>query len=70
MVILLFTPRLNIFYVFLEKINTFAEEGKFDVTNTPGEQIAADYEQIRTDAWKKIEDMNIIKRIILVSVGT
>jgi len=62
-----FYMQLNIFYVFLEKINTFAEDGKFDIANTPGEQIAADYEQNRTDAWKKIEDLNIIKRIISVA---
>jgi len=62
-----FYMQLNIFYVLLEKMNSFAEEAKFDVANTPGEQISDDYVQKRTDAWQKIEDMNIIKRIISVS---
>ena len=60
--------RLNIFYLILERMNGFAEEHKFDITNSPGSQIASDYEQQRTDAWSQIEELNIAKRI--VSVGT
>ena len=60
--------RLNIYYLILEKMNAFAEESKYDITNTPGAQIAGDYEAIRTDAWHHIEGLNITKR--LISVGT
>ncbi|KAJ6519270.1 hypothetical protein C8R45DRAFT_950800 [Mycena sanguinolenta] len=59
--------QLNIFYLILEKMNGFAEEAKYDITNTSGSQIASDYEGQRTDAWSKIEDLNITKRIISVS---
>lgn len=55
--------RLNIYYLFLEKMNTFAE-GRYDVTTCPGSQIQSDYENNRTDAWSQIEDLNITKRII------
>jgi amphiphysin len=61
-----FYMQLNIFYVFLEHVTTFAE-GKYDVTNTPGSQIIADYEEKRTDAWNTIEGMSITKRIISTS---
>jgi hypothetical protein len=44
-------------------MNSFAE-GRYDVTNAPGAQIEADYEEKRTDAWSQIEDLNITKRII------
>jgi len=56
--------RLNIFYLILEKMNGFAEDAKYDMTNTPGPQIASDYEEVRTDAWSQIENLNITKRII------
>ncbi|KAJ7139521.1 hypothetical protein C8R44DRAFT_764687 [Mycena epipterygia] len=59
--------QLNIFYLILEKMNGFAEETKYDISNVPGSQIASDYEQKRTDAWSTIEDLNISKRIISVS---
>ncbi|KAK7064740.1 Bar adaptor protein [Favolaschia claudopus] len=59
--------QLNIFYLLLEKMNSFAEENKYDVTNVPGSQIASDYEGKRTDAWSTIEDLNITKRIISTS---
>ncbi|KAJ7239026.1 BAR-domain-containing protein [Mycena haematopus] len=59
--------QLNIFYLILEKMNSFAEENKYDITNTPGSQIANDYEARRTDAWSTIEELNITKRIISVS---
>jgi amphiphysin len=44
-------------------MNSFAE-GRYDVTNVPGSQIEADYDEKRTDAWSQIEDLNITKRII------
>jgi amphiphysin len=56
--------RLNIFYMILEKMNSFAEEAKYDISNVPGNQIASDYEEKRTDAWSTIEGLNITKRII------
>lgn len=55
--------RLNIFYMLLDKMQSFSD-GKFDVSSTPGAQIASDYETKRTDAWEKIENMTITKRII------
>ncbi|KAG1889320.1 hypothetical protein F4604DRAFT_835548 [Suillus subluteus] len=58
--------QLNVYYLFLEKMNSFAE-GRYDVTNAPGAQIQADYEEKRTDAWSQIEDLNITKRIISTS---
>ncbi|KAH7906321.1 hypothetical protein BJ138DRAFT_1071871 [Hygrophoropsis aurantiaca] len=58
-----FYMQLNIYYLFLEKLNSFAE-GRYDTTNVPGSQIQADYEDKRTDAWSQIEDMNITKRMI------
>ncbi|KAJ7071357.1 hypothetical protein C8F01DRAFT_429865 [Mycena amicta] len=59
--------QLNIFYLIHEKMNTFAEENKWDISNVQGSQIAADYEEKRTDAWSVIEDLNITKRIISIS---
>ncbi|KAF7310468.1 Bar adaptor protein [Mycena chlorophos] len=59
--------QLNIFYVIHEKMNSFADETKYDVSAVPGSQIEADYEEKRTDAWSQIEDMNITKRIISTS---
>jgi amphiphysin len=50
----------------LEKLNSFAEESKYDITNATGAQIQADYEEKRTDAWSLIEELQIIKRIISV----
>lgn len=55
--------RLNIYYLFLEKMNSFAE-GKYNVTNCSGSQIQSDYENRRTDAWSQIEGLGITKRII------
>ena len=54
----------------LEKLNSFAEENKYDVTNVPGSQIQSDYENKRTDAWSQIEDLQIVKRIISVCPST
>ncbi|KIO07456.1 hypothetical protein M404DRAFT_137041 [Pisolithus tinctorius Marx 270] len=58
--------QLNIYYLFLEKLNTFAE-GRYDVSTVPGSQIQSEYENKRTDAWSQIEDLNITKRIISTS---
>jgi hypothetical protein len=58
--------RLNIFYLILEKTNSFADEAKYDISNVPGAQIAQDYEEKRTDAWSSIENLGIVKRIISV----
>ncbi|KIL70605.1 hypothetical protein M378DRAFT_155540 [Amanita muscaria Koide BX008] len=60
----LYYMELNIYYLILEKMNSFAEETKYDLSNTPGSQIASDYESQRTDAWSRIESLNIIKRLI------
>ncbi|KAL5535090.1 HOB1 [Sanghuangporus sanghuang] len=57
--------QLNIYYMLMEKMQTFAE-GKYDVSVTVP-QIADDYENKRTDAWQRIEDMNITKRIVSTS---
>ncbi|KDQ54941.1 hypothetical protein JAAARDRAFT_38056 [Jaapia argillacea MUCL 33604] len=57
--------QLNIFYLILEKLNSFAE-GKYDVSVT-GAQIAEEYEAKRTDAWQQVEDLNIVKRIVSTS---
>ncbi|KII86333.1 hypothetical protein PLICRDRAFT_43928 [Plicaturopsis crispa FD-325 SS-3] len=61
-----FYMQLNIYYLLLDKLNTYAE-GKYDVTSVPGAQIQADYEEKRTDAWQTIEEMAITKRIISTS---
>jgi len=61
-----FVSRLNIFYIILEKMNSFADEFKYDISNVPGAQIAQEYEEKRTDAWSVIENLGIVKRIISV----
>lgn len=55
--------RLNIYYLFLEKMNSFAE-GRYNVSNGPASQIQSDYENKRTDAWGQIEDLGILKRFV------
>ena len=55
--------RLNIFYLLLEKLNGFAENAKFDV-NVTHAQILPDYEAKGTDAFARIEELNITKRMI------
>ncbi|KAF9001389.1 BAR-domain-containing protein [Hymenopellis radicata] len=62
-----FYMQLNIFYIILEKMNGFAEEAKYDIASIPGSQIGEEYENARTDAWSRIEELNITKRIISVS---
>ncbi|KAF8167874.1 hypothetical protein B0H34DRAFT_779449 [Crassisporium funariophilum] len=59
-----FYMQLNIFYLIMEKMNSFADESKFDIANVPGGQIAQEYEEKRTDAWSVIENLGIIKRIV------
>lgn len=46
----------------MEKLNSFAD-GKYDV-QVPTAQITQDYEDKRTDAWERIENMGITKRIV------
>lgn len=58
--------RLNIYYLILEKMKNFADDAKYDITNVHGSQIQSDYEARRADAWERIENLNIIKRIISV----
>lgn len=60
---LLIHHRLNIFYLLLEKLNSFAENAKYDVSVTHA-QIVPDYEEKRTDAFSRIEELNITKRMI------
>ncbi|KAF9056403.1 BAR-domain-containing protein [Panaeolus papilionaceus] len=62
-----FYMQLNIYYLIFEKMNSFADDAKYDIQNVPAAQIAQDYEEKRTDAWQVIENLNIIKRIISVS---
>ncbi|KDR85224.1 hypothetical protein GALMADRAFT_233945 [Galerina marginata CBS 339.88] len=62
-----FYMQLNIYYLLLEKMNSFADEAKYDISNVPGAQITQEYEEKRTDAWSIIENLGIIKRIISVS---
>ncbi|KAI9572620.1 hypothetical protein HD554DRAFT_2014923 [Boletus coccyginus] len=58
--------QLNIYYLFLEKMNSFAE-GRYNVSNGPASQIQSDYENKRTDAWGQIEDLGILKRFVSTS---
>jgi len=62
-----FYMQLNIYYLILEKMNSFADEGKYDISNVPAAQIAQEYEDKRTDAWSVIEGLGIVKRIVSVS---
>ena len=56
------TVRLNIYYMVLEKLSSFAE-GKYDVSLS-FHDTASDFEAKRPDALQQIEDMAITKRII------
>ncbi len=47
-------------------MNGFTEEAQVAAANMSGSQIEQDYESKRTDAWQRIEDLNIVKRIISV----
>ncbi|TFK30664.1 BAR-domain-containing protein [Coprinopsis marcescibilis] len=62
-----FYMQLNIYYLILEKMQSYADGAKYDITNVPGPQIQQDYEDKRTDAWERIESLAIVKRIISVS---
>ncbi|KAL1747301.1 hypothetical protein HDZ31DRAFT_80540 [Schizophyllum fasciatum] len=62
-----FYMQLQIYYLVLEKVTSFAEESKYDISNVPGQQIQSDYEEKRTNAWETIEELGIIKRIVSVS---
>jgi len=62
-----FYMQLNIFYLILEKMNSFADEAKCDISNVPAAQIAQEYEEKRSDAWSVIENLGIVKRIVSVS---
>ncbi|KAF7797803.1 hypothetical protein EIP86_009008 [Pleurotus ostreatoroseus] len=61
-----FYMQLNIFYLLLEKLNSFAENSKIDVSVTHA-QIVPEYEQKRTNAYAEIEELNITKRMISTS---
>ncbi|KAI0935700.1 hypothetical protein AcV5_004045 [Taiwanofungus camphoratus] len=58
-----FYMQLNVFYLLLEKLNGFAESGKYDVSVT-GNQIAKEYEEKRSDAWQRLESFNVTQRIL------
>jgi amphiphysin len=62
-----FYMQLNIFYIILEKMNAFSEENKYDISNISGSEITSNYEEQRTDAWSRIEDLGIAQRIISTS---
>lgn len=64
--VLMVVYRLNIYYLILEKMNSFADSTKYDIANMPGAQIQQAYEEKRTDAWHVIENLNIVKRIVSV----
>ncbi|TBU23106.1 BAR-domain-containing protein [Dichomitus squalens] len=57
--------QLNIFYLLLEKLNSFAE-GKLEVS-VPAAQIATDFEERRGDALERLTALNITQRIISTS---
>ncbi|KAI0935699.1 hypothetical protein AcV5_004045 [Taiwanofungus camphoratus] len=61
-----FYMQLNVFYLLLEKLNGFAESGKYDVSVT-GNQIAKEYEEKRSDAWQRLESFNVTQRILSTS---
>ncbi|KAF5356026.1 hypothetical protein D9756_003968 [Leucocoprinus leucothites] len=62
-----FYMQLNIYYLILEKMNSFADDAKYEIANMPGSAIEQSYEEKRTDAWHVIENLNIVKRIVSVS---
>ncbi|KZV74772.1 BAR-domain-containing protein [Peniophora sp. CONT] len=60
-----FYMQLNIFYMLLEKLNTFVD-GKYDVTVSPA-QIVEEYEQKRGDSAEQIEALAITQKFISTS---
>jgi len=59
-------PRLNIYYLLLEKLNNFADSAKYEIANMSGGDIERSYEEKRTDAWHTIENLGIVSRIVSV----
>ncbi|KAI0035267.1 hypothetical protein K488DRAFT_76734 [Vararia minispora EC-137] len=60
-----FYMQLNIFYLILEKLNSFVD-GKYDVSVAPA-QIAVDWEARRGDAQQQVEAMSIVQKFISTS---
>lgn len=58
--------RLNIYYLLLEKLNSFADSAKYEITNMSGSDIERSYEEKRTDAWHTVENLRIVSRIVSV----
>ncbi|QRV76136.1 BAR adaptor protein [Ceratobasidium sp. AG-Ba] len=56
-----FYMQLNIFYLMLEKLQSFAS-GKYEVAGTP-QDIEQAYHNRRTDAMERVEALNITRRI-------
>jgi amphiphysin len=57
-----FDPRLNIFYMILEKINQFSE-GNY-IVDVPASQTVAEFEEKRGDSAAVIEALSITQRFI------
>ena len=66
MMMMLDLPRLNIYYLLLEKLNNFADSAKYEIANMSGGDIERSYEEKRTDAWHAIENLGIVSRIVSV----
>jgi hypothetical protein len=62
-----FYMQLNIYYLILEKMQSFAE-GKYNISLGFAE-ISADYEERKSDAQERVENMNIVKKIISVCMS-
>lgn len=62
-----FYMQLNIYYLLLEKLNSFADSAKYEITNMSGSDIERSYEEKRTDAWHTVENLRIVSRIVSVS---
>ena len=65
---MVFSCRLNIFYMILEKIGQFSE-GKYTVDVSPA-QIALEYEEKRGDSAEVIEALSIIQRFVSTGMYT
>lgn len=57
-----FFPRLNIYYMILDKISQFSE-GKYTI-DVPATQISADFEEKRGDSAAVIEALSVTQRFI------
>lgn len=62
-----FYMQLQIYWLILEKMNGFADEGKYNMADISGTQIQSDFENKRSDALQRVESLNITRRIISVS---